>query len=108
MHSLNDAPIDKPLVNSSLTGTFGRPPLLSPTTISRELEELPARPPRQRTRLWEFGSNLHCSIIGTCLTTAELRRVFQKLGHNEAPAAAEHDLHASAVLIANKHQDGAK
>jgi hypothetical protein len=24
----------------------------------------------RRTQIWEFGTNLHCSIVGTCLTTA--------------------------------------
>jgi len=26
-----------------------------------------------RRKIWEFATNLHCSIIGTCLSTAELR-----------------------------------
>src|SRR5208283_6207528 len=86
----------KPLLSSSLTGAVGGPPLLPPATTGRELEELLARPPRQRTKLWEFGTNLHCSIIGTCLTTAELRQIFVKLGRTEAPDATAHDMHASA------------
>jgi hypothetical protein len=79
-----------------------------PRAITRELEELLARPPRQRSKLWEFGTNLHCSIIGTCLSTAELRQVLLKIGRKEATGATEHDVHASAVLVAGKHQDGAK
>lgn len=27
-----------------------------------------------RTKIWELSSNLHCSIIGTCLTGGELRQ----------------------------------
>jgi len=38
----------------------------------------PSRP--RRTRIWELGSNLHCSIIGTCLSTAELRHVLVQIG----------------------------
>lgn len=63
---------------------------------------------RQRTKIWEFGTNLHCSIVGTCLSTAELRQVLLKIGVKEAAAASEHDVHASGVLIAGKHQDGAR
>jgi Uncharacterized protein conserved in bacteria (DUF2325) len=100
--------LDRPLVSAALAGAVGRDPLLPARDVARELEELLARPPRQRSKLWEFGSNLHCSIIGTCLSTAELRLVFAKLGRKEAPGAGEHDVHASAVLIAGKHQDGAK
>jgi hypothetical protein len=89
-----------------LAGALGRQPLISPVT--RELEELLARPPRQRSKLWEFGTNLHCSIIGTCLSTGELRQILTKSGRKEAAGATEHDIHASAVLLAGKHHDGAK
>jgi hypothetical protein len=80
----------------------------TPRAVARELEELLARRPRQRSKLWEFGANLHCSIIGTCLSTAELRQVLLKINRKEAAGATEHDVHASAVLVAGKHQDGAK
>ena len=68
--------------------------------------QAPSRP--RRTRIWELGGSLHCSIIGTCLTTAELRQISVKLGRREAPDATEHDMHASAVLLAGKRHDGAK
>ena len=100
--------LDRPLLTSALTSAVGRLPLLPARDMTRELEELLARPPRQRSKLWEFGSNLHCSIIGTCLTTAELRQIFAKIGRKEALGASEHDLHASAVLVASKHHEGAK
>jgi hypothetical protein len=108
MPPLPDALLDRPLLTPSLAGAVGRGPLLPSREITRELEELLARPPRQRTRLWEFGSKLHCSIIGTCLTTAELRQVFVKLSRAQAPGSTEHDLHASAVLLAGKQHEGAK
>jgi Uncharacterized protein conserved in bacteria (DUF2325) len=99
---------DRPLLDRALTSPVGRPLLLPPAPIAPELEGLLRRPPRQRSKLWEFGVNLHCSIIGTCLTTAELRQVFMKLGRREVLGASDHDVHASAVLLAGKHQDGAK
>ena len=61
-----------------------------------------------RRRLWDFDTHLHCSIIGTCLSTAELRQIFVKLGRKEATTASEHDLHASGVLIAGQRRAGAK
>ena len=61
-----------------------------------------------RRKIWDFATNLHCSIIGTCLSTAELRQILSKVGRKDAPAASEHDLHASGVLIAGRRQDGAK
>jgi hypothetical protein len=63
--------------------------------------------PRRR-KIWDFATNLHCSIIGTCLSTAELRHILIKLGLQEAATASEHDVHASGVVIASQRNEGAK
>jgi hypothetical protein len=93
--------------------SFGGAELLQPPLRDRHLPRQPEQPravpvAHQRTRLWEFGTNLHCSIVGTCLSTAELRQVLGKIGLKEAATASEHDVHASGVLVAGKHRDGAK
>jgi hypothetical protein len=62
----------------------------------------------RRTRIWEFGSSLHCSIIGTCLTTAELRHILVKLKVDGADAASDHELHAMGVVLAGRREGGAK
>jgi hypothetical protein len=109
MPPLSETLLDRPLLSQALAGALGREALLPPPReVTRELEELLARPARQRSKLWEFGTNLHCSLIGTCLSTAELRQVLTRIGRKEAVGATEHDVHASAVLIAGKHHDGAK
>jgi hypothetical protein len=56
----------------------------------------------RRTRLWELAPMLHCSVIGTCLTTAELRKILGKLGVASA-AESEHDLHKRGVTLAGRH-----
>ena len=108
MPPLSETLFARPLPSPALSGALGREALLPPREVARELEALLARPARQRSKLWEFGANLHCSIIGTCLSTTELRQALIKVGRREAISATEHDVHASAVLIAGKHQDGAK
>jgi hypothetical protein len=61
----------------------------------------------RRTKIWEFNTNLHCSIIGTCLSTAELRNVLRKLG--KAPAdSTDHELHGIAVTLAGRHDEPAR
>jgi hypothetical protein len=61
----------------------------------------------RRTRIWEFNTNLHCSIIGTCLTTGELRSVLRKLG--KAPeGSTDHELHGIAVSLASRHDEPAR
>jgi hypothetical protein len=64
--------------------------------------------PARRTRIWEFGASLHCSVIGTCLTTAELRHVLEKLKINGAVAASDHELHSMAVVLAGRREGGAR
>src|SRR5262245_1803387 len=56
----------------------------------------------RRTRIWELGGSLHCSIIGTCLTTSELRHILAKLKVDGADAASDHELHAMGVVLAGR------
>src|SRR6202035_775118 len=60
-----------------------------------------------RTRIWEFGVNLHCSIIGTCLSTVELRPIVTKTDAGAA-AASDHDLHMRGVALAARRESGAR
>ena len=76
--------------------------------ISGLTEESIATAALGRRKIWDFATNLHCSIIGTCLPTAELRHILIKLGRKEAATASEHDLHASGVVIAGQRHEGAK
>lgn len=78
----------------------------APTLISRDEIPCVAGPPR-RTKIWEFHSSLHCSIIGTCLSTGELRQVLKKLGV-AAPDSSDHELHGAAVSLAGRHDKAAK
>ena len=66
-----------------------------------------AKEPSRRTKIWEFNGNLHCSIIGTCLSTGELRQVLKKLDL-APPGSSDHDLHGTAVLVAGRHDGAAK
>ena len=67
----------------------------------------PAAGPARRTKIWEFNTNLHCSIVGTCLSTGELRQVLKKLGV-AAPDSTDHELHGAAVSLAGRHDKAAK
>lgn len=74
----------------------------------RQVEKDPVSTASERRKIWEFATYLHCSIIGTCLPTAELKRILLKLGRADAMTASEHDLHASAITIAAQRQEGAE
>jgi hypothetical protein len=73
---------------------------IPPTLIKRE-----AAP--RRTKIWEFSTHLHCSIIGTCLSTGELRQVLRKFGLASADCT-DHDLHGTAVTLASRHDEAAR
>jgi hypothetical protein len=73
---------------------------IPPTLIKRE-----ATP--RRAKIWDFSTNLHCSIIGTCLSTGELRQVLRKFGLATADCS-DHDLHRTAVTLAGRHDEPAR
>jgi hypothetical protein len=57
----------------------------------------------RRSKIWDIAPTLHCSIIGTCLSAAELRQFFIKVGDAEARTASDHTLHSSGVRAAGQH-----
>jgi hypothetical protein len=52
--------------------------------------------------------SVHCSIIGTCLSSAELRRLMLKLAVEGAATADDRTLHKQGVALASRPQGGAK
>jgi hypothetical protein len=62
----------------------------------------------RRTAIWDMHPSVHCSIIGTCLSSAELRRLMIKLGVHGAESADDHDLHKQGVTVAARAQGGGK
>ena len=62
---------------------------------------------RRRSRIWDLNPQLHCSVIGTCLSTGELRQVLTRAGmHQARPHAAsrsDHELHSDGVRLATRH-----
>lgn len=75
-----------------------------PTPAPTEDQEDPST---RRTKIWEFSQNLHCSIIGTCLSTSELRQTLNRLGLAQYDWT-DHDLHHKAVSLAAKHDQASK
>jgi hypothetical protein len=87
------------------------PPVKGPTSIEpipvrTVIAKLPSSSKR-RTQIWDLHHSLHCSIIGTCLTTAELRRLLVRLQVVGVESADEHDLHMLGVLLAGRPKAGA-
>jgi hypothetical protein len=104
------------LLKGGLQASFAPPPIrpaLLVTAAASRSDDQDGEPADSggqihRTRIWEFGTNLHCSIIGTCLTATELRHVLAKAKVKDAEIASDHDLHCLGVMLASRREQGAR
>ncbi len=58
--------------------------------------------PASRRRIWDLRPDYHCSICGTCLSLADLRKIAAKTGLRLNPAASEHEVHGWFVKRASE------
>lgn len=59
-------------------------------------------PPRPtRRRIGELSSNLHCSIIGTCLTTGALKKIVARASGLSLQGLSDHEIHMKGVRLAS-------
>ncbi|BCQ28294.1 DUF2325 domain-containing protein (plasmid) [Caballeronia sp. NK8] len=70
--------------------------------------EADLRSSRRRARLAELDANLHCSVIGTCLSTGELRKLVPKFTDLDRHHASDLEIHHAAVELAIAGGAGAK
>ena len=59
-------------------------------------------PASRRRLLWEVWDGYHCSICGTCLSFAELRKIAARAGLQFEPDESEHGIHGHFVQLAAK------
>ena len=53
----------------------------------------PKQSANQRHKLWEIRPDLHCTIIGTCLSYADLLKIGRKAGFVPSETATEYEVH---------------
>jgi hypothetical protein len=80
----------------------------APATGGRMAGEFVPPASRKRTTIWDMHHSVHCSIVGTCLSNGEIRRLLVKLGVPGAETADDHDLHKQGVALAGKAHGGGK
>ena len=54
---------------------------------------------RRRIALWEQADSVHCSIVGTCASVADLRRTARKVGIEVSPDTPDYDVHGHFVRL---------
>jgi Uncharacterized protein conserved in bacteria (DUF2325) len=91
----------------ALPGMEGALPGILPFAPDRRLVRRDPEMPRRRTRIWELNDNLHCSVIGTCLSTRELRQAMARIGVDRRDLS-DHELHTEAVRAAGRHDAAGK
>src|ERR1700679_3302846 len=69
-------------------------------SLLRRIEPDPELAETRRTKLWELPAYLHCSIVGPCLSTAQLHDILAKSVVVGTPPVSEHDLHIVIVRAA--------
>ncbi len=62
-------------------------------------ETAPAEP-RRRIMLWEQADSVHYSIVGTCASVGDLRRIARRVGIDVAADTPDYDLHGRFVRLA--------
>jgi hypothetical protein len=73
-----------------------------------ELTAMLEAPARKRTRLADLSPTLHCSIIGTCLSTGELRQIVGKTKGHDLAHLGDHDIHGEGVRLAGRTDNAGK
>ena len=68
----------------------------------QEYREYQARFSKQkrRDRLWELPKAVYCSVIGTCVTLEELRKISQKDKSHNYESLCDYELHKAFVSAA--------
>ncbi len=59
-------------------------------------------PVGQRRKLWEVRPDLHCSILGTCLSYADLLKIGRRAGYVPKEQASEYEVHKYFVHCAEE------
>lgn len=81
---------------------------LPPASASRALEideylsELPRRSASRRLALWEIEGGMQCSIVGTCLSDADLVAAIHKNKLHVERGAQSYDIHSYCVRAAGQ------
>jgi len=71
-----------------------------------EADEPVSEPTAGRARLTQLNPHLHCSVIGTCLSTAELRRIVARF--TDVQGRSDLEVHHDAVSLAGQGGAAAK
>lgn len=74
-----------------------------------DADDLAAPVANRRRKLWEIPSQWHCTILGTCLSMADIRAVAQKFRLRfESPRPTDYEMHSAMVGLASRDRTVSK
>jgi len=77
--------------------------------VADKMPAPPAAPVARRSRLSDLDDHVHCSIIGTCLSTGELRKLVPRHDPSvDRKTARDVDIHHAAVKLSTASETVAK
>lgn len=65
-------------------------------------------PSKERSKLWDLEDRFHCSVVGTCLSLEELRKLARKLKVPQRIVSNDYQLHSTFVGLIGEHSPEAK
>lgn len=111
MHSPPFKLAHKSQLGGSFTDTLtrgGGAPRDEKPAVARQGHQEPASAARLRTRLVDLDHALHCSVIGTCLTMGDLRKLVPRYVPMDRHTASDLEIHHEAVQLAVDGGEGCK
>ena len=60
---------------------------------------------KRRDRLWELPKAVYCSVIGTCVTLEELRKISKKDKSHNYESLCDYELHKAFVSVATNKRN---
>lgn len=94
-HALCCHPEESLATHAASASSLASPVELPSDSDINEHANSPKRP--QRLKIWQLETELHCSIIGTCVPLDELRRIYKRVRGKQAKALDDYELHSLFV-----------
>lgn len=79
---------------------------LSTASLVQDTAKLPAPSGKatiqRRRKIWELETDLHCSVIGTCMPVLELRKIYRRINGNKSEPFSDYQMHNLFVRYAGE------
>lgn len=86
--------------NDLINSIYSKKPTVVPEMVAPSTQKSVSN---KRIRLWEVPDNIHCSIVGTCASVQDLRKIAGKVGIEVSEQHADYEIHGHFVTETTKN-----